>query len=359
MIESLPMNRFVSTAIPLGLFLVACGNPPSDAPPAVHAAVESANAATSKIPMRGVVATSGGAVTFRECGAPGGAAMSVADDAGVLAKAFASLGAKPADGIYVELDGVPAADGKSLSWSRLLRARALRSTVACETPVFEGEFVASGDEPFWAIEIREGGIVYRDPAIPKGRVFPYAFTRTETGTVVYATKLEKPTVSTIEVALEPAACLDARSGELRSFKAHVVFDGRKLEGCALAGVPHGEFGNAPLDELNRFAGAYPHTVQLWRDPALSKRLETLLGRTMSAFLENMKVESPLMKDNGVFYVTGNKTHQGRSDSAVFLADPASDTIAVILFVNGSRRDFKEGGRDLALPAEVVGNMEKH
>jgi hypothetical protein len=40
------------------------------------------------------------------------------------------------------------------------------------------------------------------------------------------------------------------------------------------------------------------------------------------------------------------------DNAIFLADPASDTIEVILFKNRSRRDFKEGGRDVALPADV-------
>jgi hypothetical protein len=179
--------------------------------------------------------------------------------------------------------------------------------------------------------------------------------------VVYATKLEHPVSSTLEVALEPARCVDSMAGELRSFRAHVILDGKKLEGCAVAGVPHGEFGSAPLDELNRFAGAYPRSVRLWDDTAIHKRLETLLGPAMKPFLENIQVQGPLMKDGGVFYVTGNKTHRGGLDNAVFLADPASDTIAVILFVNGARRDFNEGGRDVALPADVVttiGNMEK-
>ena len=69
-----------------------------------------------------------------------------------------------------------------------------------------------------------------------------------------------------------------------------------------------------------------------------------------------------MKDGGVFYVTGNKPHQGGLDNAIFLADPATDTLAVILYADGVRQDFKEGGRDVALPAEVVttvGNMETH
>jgi len=130
----------------------------------------------------------------------------------------------------------------------------------------------------------------------------------------------------------------------------------------MAGVPRGEFGNDPLDELNRFAGVYPPTVHLWDDAALHKRLEALLGPSMKTFVENMKVQSPVMKDGGVFYVTGNKPHEGGADSAAFLADPDSDTIAVILFENGARRDFKEGGRDVALPAEVttfLGNMERN
>jgi uncharacterized membrane protein len=287
--------------------------------------------------------------------------MILSDPRSELARAFDSLDAKPTDGIYVELVSGPGPDRQTLSLTTLLRARALGEGIACDAPVFEGEFVASGNEPFWAIEIREDGIVYSSPDIPKGRKYPYAFTRTETGEVVYATKIEAPALSTLEIALEPANCTDSMSGELRSFKAHVVLDGRSLEGCAIAGVPHGEFGNAPLEELNRYTGAYPRTVQLWRDGAIQKRLEALLGPTMTTFLDNMKVQSPLMKDDGVFYVTGNKPHRGGLDNAFFLADSASDTLAVILFVNGSRRDFREGGRDVALPAEVattIGNMER-
>lgn len=355
------MTRANLTAFPLVLLLAGCSGPKSERPPAEAAANAAEGESTSKVPLRGIATKIGDLTTFCECGAPGGVAMTLNDPGGELAKVYAALDAKPADGIYVELDGAPATDGKSLDLTAILRARALGGTLACDAPVFEGEFVATGNEPFWAIEIRENGIVYRDPTIPTGRTYPYAFTRTETGAVVYATKAGGPAVSTLEIALEPARCVDSMSGELRSFKAHVALDGRKLEGCARAGVPHGEFGYSPLDELNRFTGTYPRTVHLWKDSTLETRLNALLGTEMKTFLENMKVQGPLMKDNGVFYVTGNRPHQGSLDNAFFLADPASDTIAVILYVKGARRDFKEGGRDVALPAEVVttiGNMEK-
>jgi hypothetical protein len=103
-------------------------------------------------------------------------------------------------------------------------------------------------------------------------------------------------------------------------------------------------------------------VHLWDEPVIHERLGALLGTAMPAFLENMKVQSPLMRDSDTYYVTGNKPHRGGLDNAAFLADPDSDTLAVILYVNGARRDFKEGGRDVTLPKEVVamiGTMETH
>jgi uncharacterized membrane protein len=305
--------------------------------------------------LRGIATASGAAAAFLPCGAPAAGALTVTDRSGELAQAFTSLSSKPAEGIYVELTG--AVDGNTVALTSLLRAHALGGAIACDAPVFDGEFIANGNEPFWAVEIRESGITFRSPELLKGRTYPYAFTRTETGSVVYATKIDGPTVSTLEIALEPARCVDTMSGELRSFKAHVSHDGVKLEGCAISGVPRGEFGDAPLDELNRFAGVYPHSVQLWKDLAIGKRLEALLGAALPTFLANMKMQSPLMKDGGVFYVTGNAPHRGGLDNAILLADPATDTLEAILFVNAARRDFKEGGRDVALPAEVVKAIE--
>jgi uncharacterized membrane protein len=353
MMESSTVSRANFAAIPLALLLAACGTPKDAVPPVEHGATDSGDDSSSKIPMRGIATVSGPVTTVHECGATSTSAMTVSDPSRALAGAFASLAAKPAEGLYVELDGAPSADGKTFDVTALRLARTAGNSAPCDQPVFEGEFAANGNEPFWAIEIRENGIVYSDPSNPKGRVYPYAFTRTETGSVVYATKIVKPAVSTLEITLEPSRCVDSMSGEIRSLKAHVALDGRKLEGCARAGVPHGEFGNAPLDELNRFAGTYPKTVNLWKEPVVEKRLEALLGTAMPAFVETMKVQSPLMKDSGVFYVTGNKPHQGGQDGAVFLADPATDTIGAILFAHGTRQNFKEGGRDIALPADLA------
>jgi uncharacterized membrane protein len=224
--------------------------------------------------------------------------------------------------------------------------------LACEPPVFSGDYVANGNEPFWAIEIREDGILFKTPDEPKGRVYPYALTRDETGSAVYATKLDTPKVSTLEIALEPARCVDSMSGEVRAFKAHVVHDKTTLEGCAAAGVPPGGYGDAPLNELTRFLGTYPDAAGMWSHPPLGPRLSALLGAKEKTFIERLRVRSPLMWDGRVFYVTGNKPHQGGVDMAAFVADPATDTINVILVTGGVREDFKEAGREVTSPAEV-------
>lgn len=312
--------------------------------------------------MRGVLTLGVGGGLLRECGAPSGRALTVADPSGSLATAMAGLASDAARGVYAELNGELSSDGSSLAAPTLLRARDPKEPTGCDVPVFDGEYRASGNEPFWSVEIRQDGIIYSDPTVPTGRTYPYAFTRTETGSVVYATKITSPAVSTLEIALEPGRCVDSMFGEIRGFAAHAKLDGRKLEGCAAPGVPHGEFGSAVLDELSRYAGCYPSRARLWSEPTIHRRLEALLGAQLPDFLENMKVESPLTKDNDVYYTMGNKPHQGGSDGAIFLADAGSDTIEVILFVRGERKDVGEGGRDVAAPAEVtaaLSNLGRH
>jgi len=331
----------------------ACGtHAPAPEVQAPTTEAQSMDDADSGLPVRGLVVKAGDSFALHECGAPAGRAVNVVDATGAMARAFKALDAPAAVGIYAEMRGARSTDGGSLTLTQLVRARGVGGGLACEPPVFAGDYVASGNEPFWSIEIREDGIVYRSPAEPEGRTYPYAITPTETGSV-YATKVDQPKISTLEVSLEPGACLDSMSGELRAFKAHVVHDGVELEGCAAAGVAPGGFGDAPLDELDRYAGTYPDAAVLWRSPLLAPRLEALLGPKFETFVENVQVRTPVMKDGGVFYVTGNKPHQGGLNNAVFLADPESDTIVVILVVNGVREDFKEHGRDIPLPAEVV------
>jgi uncharacterized membrane protein len=254
--------------------------------------------------------------------------------------------------VYAELRGTPSSDGRSFAVDALVRLRPGGEGPSCGAPVFDGDFVANGNEPFWGIEIRRDAIVFRSPDVPKGRAYPYSALPTAQGTIAYATKLGRPKVSTLAVTIGPGRCIDGMSGEIRSFKAHVELDGRTLDGCAAAGVPEGGFGDDPLDELARWAGATPSSSGLWSSPLVKPRLASLLGPGLPAFEAGMQVTGPLMRDGGVLYVLGNKRGEGGRDVAIFLAEPGTDTIEVVLVEKGRRADFKEGGREVPLPAEA-------
>ena len=324
--------------------LAGCGGstPPSAAPPSSAGRI--ARPGPAGPPARGEVVATAGGLSFLPCGAPESRAMILTGATGEIPSST-----HPA---YAELRGAPSNDGRSFAVDTLLRLHSTGEGFGCDAPVFDGEFVANGNEPDWQVEIGHDAIVVRSPAAPKGRAYPYSALRTAQGTIVYATKLERPKVSTLAVTIGPGRCADSMSEEIRSFKAHVELDGKKLEGCATAGVSAGGFGDDPLDELARWAGAAPGGSDFWSASILKPRLASLLGPRLAAFEAAMQVTGRLMYDEGVFYVLGNKRGEEGRTVAIFLADPDTDTIQVILVEKGRREDFKEGGRDVPLPPEA-------
>jgi putative lipoprotein len=343
-----------SLGLPVAAVILAagCGTPHVATPPPA-----SATTVDDRGPARrGTVEAQGSDLMFRECGATESSVEKLIDPSGEVAGAVKSLATPAGRPIYVEVTGEPSGGVAAFNVSRLVRARGPHGGVLCEAPVFAGDYTASGNEPFWSVEILENGIVFHSPEEPKGTTYPYGLSPNATGTIEYATKLPSPGASTLDVIIEPGRCVDSMSGEIFGFKAHAVRNGKKLEGCAAAGVPPGGFGDAPLDELERHLGTNP-VPTTWTTPPLGARLDVLLGTKAGTFRENIDVHTPIMKDGGVYYCMGNRPHRGGLDNAVFLADPASDTIAVILFVNGAREEFKEGGREVAIPEEVKKTLE--
>jgi putative lipoprotein len=296
--------------------------------------------------VRGELTKQADALRFTVCGAPESSVVPLSGKTAEITDAWQAMAGGDDGALYVELRGAP--DRAAFRVEELVRARPVGEGARCAQPVFDGDFVVSGNEPFWAVEIRSDGITYRSPEMPKGRTYPYAVTRAA-GQPVYATRIDGPSASMLEIEIKPKRCVDSMSGEIRSFEARVVLDGRELHGCAAAGVPPGEFGDGALDELRRYAGTYE---PFWKRGPLHQRLATLLGAKLPAFESRFQVAGPLREDGGVYYATGNMAHQGGSDVAAFLADPDTDTINVVIVEDGKREDFKEGDREVTVPAEV-------
>jgi putative lipoprotein len=340
----------VASVLLSALAVAACGratapvSPPAETPSAVPPGP----------PVRGELRKVADGLRFTVCGSSESSAVSLAGKLAEIDDAWKVLAIPDDGGLYLEVRG--GEDRGGFRVEELVRARPLREGGSCKQPVFDGDFVLSGNEPFWAIDIRRDGIVYRSPEEPKGRKYPYAATRSA-GELFYATRLPGNPGSVLEIDITPKRCVDAMSGEIRSYEAKVVLDGRELHGCAAAGVPLGEFGDAPLDELARFAGTYETRGPLWKAEPLKERLASLLDGKLAEFASRFQVGGPLRVENGVYFATGNKQHQGGVDVAAFVADPDSDTINVVIVQNRKREDFKEGGRDVPLPPEVKTFLE--
>ena len=327
------------------LVVAACGRAPAPVSPKA----DTPSPVPPGPPVRGELRTGPDGLAFTVCGFSESAAVPLTGKFAEIDDAWKALEIPDGGGLYLEVRG--GMDRGRFRVEELVRARSLGEGGSCKQPVFDGDFVLNGNEPFWAIDIRRDGIVYRSPEEPKGRKYPYAATRSA-GELFYATRLPGNPGSVLEIDITPKRCVDSMSGEIRSFEAKVMLDGRELHGCAAEGVPLGEFGDAPLDELARFAGTYETLGPLWKSEPLKGRLASLLGGKLPEFLSRFQVGGPLREENGVYFATGNKQHQGGVDLAAFVADPDSDTINVVIVENRKREDFKEGGRDVPLPLEV-------
>ena len=345
-----PLARRALLTCVVIVFAAGCGGPPTASSATPGAPGRPSDDAASGPPFRGFVSRSSGALQVVACGAPGTAVRTVAGPASSeIGDAVDSLASKGITSAYVEMRGQLSADGRSVDASGDI----LLSKDKSECPVvFDGDYVAGGNDPFWSIEVHPATIVFRSREEPKGRSFPYSATPSETGSPEYATRVDRPRVSTLRLAVRRGRCVDSISGEIRPFTAHAEIDGKPLSGCAFAGVPAGGFGDDPLDALERYAGTYPARSKLWSAEPLASRLSRVLGSKRGAFEAAMQASGPLMKDAAVYYVLGTKGPRAGTDVAVFLADPGADTIEVILFEGGKRSEFRDGDRDVVPPAEA-------
>jgi len=109
---------------------------------------------------------------------------------------------------------------------------------------------------------------------------------------------------------------------------------------------------SPLAPLRELVGQYPRDVDLWNREPLAGRLRALLGERFATFVENTGVQSPLLEDDGILYVTGNKQHSGGTDAAALVADLRRDAVWVWLLVGGESEAFLDRDVEVELPADV-------
>ncbi|WP_066922528.1 COG3650 family protein [Steroidobacter denitrificans] len=112
---------------------------------------------------------------------------------------------------------------------QVLYAAARDQVRGCDAPVPEYRLAARGNEPFWALEVSERVLRWKQPDLPA----PIEFDASETENLDGAERYQAATDGhMLELLVEMQPCQDSMSGEMFAFSAKAVLDGHEFTGCA-------------------------------------------------------------------------------------------------------------------------------
>lgn len=93
------------------------------------------------------------------------------------------------------------------------------------------EYIARGNEPFWAVTVSAEGIRFSEPENIEGTLGPYRDPVLAESSMVFNTVLADSARTPLELVLEDRPCTDSMSGFEYPYTATARVGGRVLEGC--------------------------------------------------------------------------------------------------------------------------------
>lgn len=217
--------------------------PPSAAPIAQPAApAQPEPPADSSLSIkRGVVMLAQDRMTFRPCDEK--AELWLLDQSdGSLRQTFGEEMQKGPAMLYVEAYGERAPVAEDIAEARayagtfvleeVLYAGVQSQVRGCEEPAVSYVVAARGNEPSWAVEVNDGGIVWRQAQEPKQIALGAPQTQDAEGAVRYHASGEG---HDLELLVDAQACRDPMSGEYFAYSARAVLDTKEFSGCARVG----------------------------------------------------------------------------------------------------------------------------
>jgi uncharacterized membrane protein len=94
------------------------------------------------------------------------------------------------------------------------------------------EYIARGNEPFWAVNVTREGIVFLEPERIDGVRGPYAAPTRQGTTLVFRTVLRDSIDIPLELTLEERTCSDGMSDHTYTHAATARVGDRMFRGCA-------------------------------------------------------------------------------------------------------------------------------
>lgn len=102
----------------------------------------------------------------------------------------------------------------------------------CRDELPEYIVMARGNEPFWAVEVMEDALIWRQPEEPQETVLSEMRQEDAEGAVRYQAGNAE---HSLELLLTAQPCIDSMSGEYFAYAASATLDGRAVTGCARVG----------------------------------------------------------------------------------------------------------------------------
>jgi len=180
-------------------------------------------------------------ITFRPCNEK--AELWLVDQSdGTLQETFGDEMQKGPAMLYVEAygerapvsDDVPEARAYAGTFvlEEVLYAGVQGQVRGCDDPAPGYIVMARGTEPFWAVEVNDPGIEWKQASEPKEIALGAPQTQDAEGTVRYHAASNG---HELELLVDAQVCRDAMSGEFFAYSARAVLDGKEFNGCARVG----------------------------------------------------------------------------------------------------------------------------
>ena len=246
----------ITTLVCSATLLAACSRQPQEpAPTPADAAAPVSSAATeqhatpaqpeppadsSLAIKRGIAMLAQDRMTFRPCDE--NAELWLLDQSDGMRQAFGEEMQKGPTMLYIEAYGERAPVAEDIAEARayagtfvleeVLYAAPQDQVRGCAEPAGNYVVAARGNEPFWAVEVSDGGIVWRQPEEPKEIALGAPQTQDAEGAVRYHASGNG---HDLVLMVDAQTCRDSMSGEFFAYSARAVLDSREFSGCARVG----------------------------------------------------------------------------------------------------------------------------
>lgn len=224
----------------LALLAAGCGGG-EDAQQAAQDSAAAAQWAAGETgePMRGIARITRSGWQFHRCSQPG-VMLNLVDSTGTAGFADMASGLEPkvGDSLYMEIRVPAGAAGPDLPVTLVRRiARVTAGGGSCFMPTGEYYWRATGNEPFWSVQIDADRVVLTTPEIPGGLAFQRAPLRWAGDRRVYQGSRRGEGERLIEVRIGRVPCRDTMSGAYFAWTAEVRRKESTQIGCATTGRP--------------------------------------------------------------------------------------------------------------------------